>query len=357
MTGANLTHLLLRGTLAALLLPFTTAASCDGGYRDTWGECPEGETCSAATPRGLHFRGPLLGEGFFDVGDVKTLALGGTEEVRVEIADDDGARAPFLTPFDVDVDAPIATVEVAAGDAFTLRAEAAGDANVRLVDPATGELFDRIRIATLPIARISTQPSVSVALDAAFSQVTPRALYAPGATGYLRLAAANALSLVDTSARITGAGVTQTGWDRFVVGDLAAGAHVLEVAAGGGALVDVPFEVALPDHIVGRRDSVIRGQPTLVCFVAHRGADAVHAAFDEYTSAQGTIERAGYDGCVNFTADVLGPVTVHVRAGGLEADFVMTSVAAATGRTAPEGTAPAIGDTAGERAALTSDAR
>ena len=351
MTRAKLTNLLLRGALAALVLPFTTAASCDGGYRDTVGECPEGETCSAATPQGLHFRGAVFGEGFFDVGNVKTMALGGTQEVHVEIADDQGGRAPFLLPFEVDIDGPSAAVEAAADDAFTLRATATGDANVRLVDPATGELFDRIRVAALPIESISTQMSVSVAVDTAFAHAGPSTRYAPGATGYVRLAAANDLSLVDTSARITGEGVTQTRWDRFVVGDLPVGPHTLAVAAGGGAPVAVPFEVTLPDHIVGSTGNVIQGEPTLVCFVAHRGDEAVHAAFEEYTSAQGTIERTSYDGCVNLTADILGPVTVHVRASGLEADIVMTSVAKASARTAPGGIEPSIGDTAGERAA------
>jgi hypothetical protein len=337
---------LCRAALAVSLLPFTMAASCDGGDREHLGRCPDGETCSPATPDGLHFRGALLGENLFDSGFVKTTAVGGTQEVHVQISDENGELVPFVMPYHATIDDPSLAIDTSAADAFTLRGKAAGEAYVRLVD-ATGALFDRLRVVALPIASVAPEMSFAVSVD---SHGIESLLYAPGSTALLGLRDANQHMLVDTSAQITGTGVTQTGWDRFVVGDLPLGVHTVSVAAGHGAPITVPFEVVQPDHIAMTWTSgtVTKDEPNFVCFVARRGQRPVHTAF-EYASNDATIELTQFAGCVDATPHVLGPVIVNVRAAGLSADIEFTSVAT---RVAPPILPPSIGETAGERAAL-----
>src|SRR5438132_1112065 len=53
-----------------LLAPLLLAACNTAGERAETGECPVGETCSPATPRGLHFIGNTLAVAL--VGDVQT---------------------------------------------------------------------------------------------------------------------------------------------------------------------------------------------------------------------------------------------------------------------------------------------
>ncbi|CAN5895150.1 hypothetical protein BH11MYX2_BH11MYX2_23090 [soil metagenome] len=347
-------QLVLRGALVAALLPFTTAASCDGGYRADSGDCPDGEVCSPETPTGLHFRGVIIGEGFFDAGNVKTTALGGTQDVQVETETDDGERAPFLLPHDVDADNANFTVEAASGDSFTLRSHAEGDAQIRVVDPSTGELFDRVRAAALPLASITTQMTLNVAIETGFNNHTLNKLYAPGATGYIRMASADDTSLVDTSSQISGARITQAGWDTFVVGDLAVGPHTLSVTAGASSTFTVPFEVAIPDQITGGPSSLTQGKTTLACFVARKGSVPIHARFDAITSSEASIQPSAYDGCVNVVASTVGAVNIHVISSGLTADFVLTSHAPASARTQVEDEAPLIG-TPGDRASMASE--
>ncbi|HEY4175528.1 MAG TPA: hypothetical protein VGM90_01790 [Kofleriaceae bacterium] len=342
-------QLVLRGALVAAMLPFTTAASCDGGDRADTGNCPDGEVCSAATPDGLHFQGGVIGEGFFDVGNVKVTALGGTQEVTIETENDAGDRAPFLLAHDLEVDSANIAIRSSNDNVFTMRGNAVGDAHVRVVDPQTGELFDRLFSSVAPIDHIETQMAVSIAFTTSFEQTGTNILYAPGATGYIRLVSANNGSLVDTSSHITGAAITQTGWDRFVVGNLPVGPHTLAVSAGAGTTASLPFEVAIPNTITGGPSALTQGVSTLACFIARRDTTPVHTHFDAITSSQATLEPSPYDGCVTVTAPAVGNVTIHVAAGALVADFVLPSRASSSARAA-EPRAVATG-TAGERAA------
>ncbi|HEY4057413.1 MAG TPA: hypothetical protein VGM39_12435 [Kofleriaceae bacterium] len=341
-------QLVLRGALFAAMLPFTTAASCDSGDRAETGDCPSGETCSDETPNGLHFRGPVIAEGFFDGGEVKRTAIGGTQDVQIVTETDDGTQSPFLLPHAIRTNNGKTKITSASANAFTLRAAASGTTMVSVVDPSTGDLFDRIEVMSSSIAVAETLPTLNTVLGGADSS-SPYDLYAPGATGYIRLSDTNDISLVDTSARISGAGITQTNWDQFTVGDLPVGPHTLTVTAGVDTVASVVFEVASPDSIRSSSSSTLsRGEASFACFSARRGIVPVHAHFDSISSNAATVEPSQYEGCVNITATQVGTITVHVSAAGLARDFELQSNESSA-RVATTDTA-ASEATAGERA-------
>jgi hypothetical protein len=127
------------------------------GDRAATGECPAGETCSEATPVGLTF----IGRAFFDQGETPRLGPiveGGTLAVGLVGLVPEGASDAVAHEARVD-DASILSVERGTGtfgptdeegvpffpvdDHVVVTGARVGTASVRVVDPATGELYDR----------------------------------------------------------------------------------------------------------------------------------------------------------------------------------------------------------------------
>lgn len=145
--------------LIAVMLACTVEAP---GERASTGTCPPGETCSEATPHGLTF----VGTGFFDDEFLRLgpMIVGGRFDVGIrnpsgdplpafgfEIADGSILTASRGTgvfgPKD-DAGAPTHPV-----DAYlTLEAHAPGTTMLRVVDPATGDLLDRIEMKVFEIS-------------------------------------------------------------------------------------------------------------------------------------------------------------------------------------------------------------
>lgn len=346
-------------TLIQLAVPtsiffFTSASSCDAGDRALTGACPEDEVCDPATEDGLHFRGARFAESLFDFGDLKTLAVGGTQQVRIFEVDDRGRHVPLALAFDAEISDGVAVVEAQHDSAIVLRgdAEAAGFLRIQAAD--SGALFDRTTIAARAIGEIRLEPTFDVAFDARDSF-----LYAPGAPGVVRLAATpDGGRLVDESATISGPGITQHAWDAFSIGDLAPGTHALEVRAGDRGATTVTFEVGHADslHRTIGSDSVLREGRGWVCFAARAGDRGVHVAW-RFETDNATGEQIGLNGCVNLEHTGGDTVTVRAFADGLTTSVTMNvvekrqvprleDVAARTLRPF------AARDTAGDRAAL-----
>ena len=135
------------GVLFALCL----ACTVEEGERSSTGACPEGETCSDATPTGLTFYGPPPSDDA--TAFLPRLAMGGSQNISFAVAD--GGEIPDAA---VDTDAPwFLEVEPAdeERDAYAiwtgerdvrLTGLAEGDAYLRVTHPDTGELYDRVRI-------------------------------------------------------------------------------------------------------------------------------------------------------------------------------------------------------------------
>lgn len=335
---------------------FTSASSCDAGDRALSGACPEGEVCDPATDDGLHFRGAVFSEGLFELGDVKTLAVGGTQQVRLFDVDGAGHHVPLALPFEAAVANGAAVVEVRHDSAIVLRGVAPAEGFLRITSPDSGELYDRTMIAARTIAEIRLLPAFTVT----FADDADGRLYAPGARGLIRLSDDTG-SLVDESSAITGPGITQRAWDAFEVGDLAPGNHALEVRAGDRDPASLAFEVGHADslHLVLGSTTVLRDGTGFVCFGARAGGRGIHVAW-RFEADHATVEASRLSGCVNLEhTGGDDDVVVRAFADGLATSLVMPiedssakqgprleNVAA--GRRLPL----AIGDTAGDRAAL-----
>lgn len=126
------------------------------GERATTGECPEGEVCSDATPAGITF----VGNAFYDESMLQLgpVLVNGTFDVGLKSADgqplpdyafsiEDGAVLAADNGLGVfgpttDEGEPLYVVD----DHLTLTGMGSGETYLRITDPATGELFDRILI-------------------------------------------------------------------------------------------------------------------------------------------------------------------------------------------------------------------
>lgn len=166
----------LRGLVhAAAIAPVAlfSLACLVGGERAEGAECPTGETCSAATPSGLTFV-PLW---TFDVdardGDLLALdpiATGGHAEVGLlGLAGEEGvlAHGPRVE------DGTFVSIHRAEGefggrygatqldvdDHVVLTGVAAGTTSLRIVDPETEELYDRVALRVADLHDVAIVPA------------------------------------------------------------------------------------------------------------------------------------------------------------------------------------------------------
>ena len=155
-----------RSVLSALTIALIACMSEVDGERASSGECPEDEVCSEATNQGLRF----VGNAFWDDDEELLLGpvlVGGTFEIGLKTVDGEP-----LPDFDIEVDdGRIFSVERGAGvfgpttrsgralhpvdGHMVLSGIGPGSTLIRIVDPDTGELFDRLRVEAYEIEDIS----------------------------------------------------------------------------------------------------------------------------------------------------------------------------------------------------------
>ena len=154
MTDPRRFHRFLRLASAGLVL-FAICAACtySEGERAETGACPEGETCSDATPSGLAFYGARPGEDDGAADWIRAVAMGGTQRLSIAAADgaalgvvDVQSSAPWFLTIAPDAEPAVGEVGV------ELSGLAEGDAYVRVLD-ANGDLYDRV---SMRVARVAT---------------------------------------------------------------------------------------------------------------------------------------------------------------------------------------------------------
>ncbi len=322
----------LRLGFAAAIFAIGTAEDCgEGGDVNSYG-CPTGDACSSKEPDGLDFQSAGIGEQLLAQDQVAAMAVGGTQTILL-LNGSDGS--PLEIPATVTMGDDEITIASRHGNVLVLRAGSETDSSeLRVIDPATGELFDQISIAEAPIAMASLTKSVNETL-ADLDDGTPM-LLSPGGIGVVGLQAADSTPLIDDSMTITGAGLAHPSWDHFVVGDLAPGSYQL-VATTTGHDFTLGFDVAAgadrvalsaPGSVLDGSDAEA-GAPNFACFSAFVGARYLHAGWT-YAADNATIARSGFEGCVWFTPLVAGPVVVRATAGGLTVDLDTTAAAPTT---------------------------
>ncbi len=348
MSSTNHPRLATAG-LAALIAVFSPAASCDGGDRNQLGACPDQETCSPSTDDGLHFIGPRIGEGVLDSGEVKVLAVGGTQTIRLEQSLD-GVRTPFDLAYDAAIDGTAATITSRRENTLVLRGGAPSDDYLRITDPADGTLYDRIRIESQPITQMTLGPTFVDALAGTRDATTM--LFAPGSSAYVRLHAAPGYAVVDESMQISGSGVTQTRWDQVRLPNLAPGLHPITVVAGGQTRQIEITVVAGPDRLEKSwgPDKLEVGAKNVICYGSFLGTRYVHVPWS-FSADNADVAPSYLEGCVQVTAHTVGTVVIHVRGAGLAIDHPVASVRAVRSKPAAMPDPSADLATAGERAA------
>lgn len=121
--------------------------------------CPDGETCSDKTPYGLHFKGSLVETGGDLAGASQYFATPIKGTLRIEVV-----GLPASQAFVVDDGGSTVLHATAVGTTITVTSMAEGDATLRIVDPETNELFDRIRVFSSRVSRVEMRPYVDESL-------------------------------------------------------------------------------------------------------------------------------------------------------------------------------------------------
>lgn len=156
---------------ASLSSPGERAENCPDDLwveeQSCWPTCPEGEVCSGRTPEGLYFATlAWTDDDGTPLDGVKATAQGGVQTVRVLTGRGLGSQ-PFDLPFEaVSSDATILTVLATAGPDVAIAGVAPGSAYLRIVEPVTGKLYDRILVGV-------TQPSCAWLAPCPFSALWP----------------------------------------------------------------------------------------------------------------------------------------------------------------------------------------
>ncbi|HJL20458.1 MAG TPA: hypothetical protein RMH99_32625 [Sandaracinaceae bacterium LLY-WYZ-13_1] len=155
----------------ALLLALCLACTVSEGERAATGACPEGEVCSDDTPSGLSFYGPLPGDDPAGTGFLRRIAMGGTSSLAFSSGsfglseEEDPAESGRLgewavestAPWFVEIDGeaePSPHATWTTDESVQLRGLAEGETTLRVYEPGSGALYDRITLGVERIRRV-----------------------------------------------------------------------------------------------------------------------------------------------------------------------------------------------------------
>jgi hypothetical protein len=304
-------------SLSAALLG---GACATPGERARSGECPPEEECSDKTPEGLFFAGAALG----GLGEsLERIAVGGTQTVRVRIGATSDTRRAFTEPFDATVGEPLRVTQLEPA-VLELLADDAGSAYLRILDPETGELFDRVAVYAHPIDRVSfwlrDYGHDEVLLYAGGRVTIGASLY----NDANRRLVDEGLSFVADDA----ASLDRLGWDLVEVIEPALGELEVGIVTSSGAefggLFDVvdtidSIERAQDDGTSTFEDEIAVGELEIVCFDGTLEGVPV-AGLDWNFDIEGPVEISPWlvDRCVALEGLEPGDATLSISAAGLE---------------------------------------
>lgn len=330
--------------------------ACFGGERADTGKCPAGETCSDLTPQGLQFVGREFAGTTNLVGPYAT-AIGGTQDIHIEIEAAVGVYVPLKYDFTADDDGALGVrIDHVDGTVVSVRGMASRTNYLRIMDKDTGLLFDRHELTGAAVDRLQIIPaspeSVPDNLDVAFAAGNIEvgvALFGQVQTSH----GSDEERIVDDSMALDLAGGIPTTWDAIALNSAAAGTYNLGITAGDKptANLDVVVVDAL-DTVQAATHNPGIIQPngsTTVCFDGIANGRYVaqlvwHFTVDGVAPANGVLGN-----CVTFsTLKTSGSVEVLASAMGKQATVTLPVSAA---RVAPMAV-KSVPATAGERAAM-----
>jgi hypothetical protein len=317
--------------LSACTVPGQRAADVDGA-------CPEGETCSDLTPEGLFFSGSTASDSVFGAGLLPT-AVGG-KQTMTALSGEVDERPPFEGDFDAKTaDPSVATVDAVDPPSIVVRGGAKGTSFLRLLEPGTAKLLDRVEIQVEPIDHIKVLPRELV-LD---ESETGALLAGSSVPLVVRLFGAGEKRLADETIELSPASGEAAGkaWDLFEVTAPPSGEASFEIKAGGGSFTATAQVVSaidgitpvFGDEMTPESLPVSLDDDSILCFMARSGATAVAGATWAFKPSEGVkvsdeaaqvLSLSNLPNCVNLHGMTAGKATLEVTAGGLAKTFQLT---------------------------------
>ncbi len=344
----------------------------DCGDNDPGPTCPADENCSDASPNGLYFGGTPTGDiSFWSTGWPHITAVGGRQTIGLYL--DSAAEQPLDLPYVASLSTSALSVADTLPAAVVVQGDSEGGAKLRIAEPDTDLLYDRIDVSAAPIERMFLLPAGEYqTYDFDFVNPEFGARFAVWTGGQARLTVAMVNADDD---RVVNEGMTidpapgiSADPEGFVntvrIAPVADGSVNIAVRAGDAPVVHMAVIATsraasiepLNDSITLRVDAGGR-----LCFRARTSAGAYLMGADwSYTSsARLTLVETDDDvlsHCVRVNGTETGSATLTARAAGASVDLDVTIIDANRSRAAAP-RAPAIepalaGDRADNAAAL-----
>ncbi len=217
------------------------------------------------------------------------------------------------------------------GDDLTLVGGSAGSADVEIIDPATGQVFDGNTLLAVDLATISFVPArtewTSTA-TVAFANGSSGAVIA--LSGTLAGNADLTTRVVDDTMMVAAGAIPRSAWDTLDLTGLAAGDYPVTVTSAGRPFALDVAVADTPDGVTGDDASVTFGATDGVCFTAIANGRGV-VGYDWSFASNGTPLPAFDDPFPNCAstaslgpAGTVQPVTATVRGVTATANVTIT---------------------------------
>jgi hypothetical protein len=338
--------------IAPILLALSAGCTTEG-FRADGGGCPLDEVCSDETPYGLRFAGTrFAGDWLFADPGVKMIAEGGSQ--TVEVRENDIGETPLSRPFSASMDGSGWSVLATEPPEVQIAAAAEGVGYLRIADPDTDELYDKVDVQSRRVERAelwSNQREV-VSDDAGWLMHVGEDRQV-----YVDLRSPGDDRLADESLVIEGDGA-QVAWDVFSIDRAEPGSVTLEAVTGGGDRFELVVEfVDAIDGIAvdGEPETELEaGSSTFYCFRAAAGAATVYGMEWSF-QASGVVTLADdptalADNCAWVETDEIGQGSLLAEAGGHVVELGIEVVEPSAARAAPRSPARSFPLTPGLRA-------
>lgn len=324
-------------TLATLM--FLSACSSPGDRAAQGGEgCPPEEKCSAKTPNGLWFAGTSFFDASGDFGP-KTTAVFGTQ--TIEVLASSSLFDTFSEDFTTESSAPL-LVSSTSPPNVVVSADGEGSGYLRIIDPSTQELFDRISITSATPQSVRIVPTDAIKYDPdAIEGVNWSFLTGTSVELGIMLLDLGNNRLVDEglTVNITGDatdGGNSSSWDKHTLSALGVGFAEINVHSmdgnslpAGMPVVDTIDDVALvASTLEGSTSlSIVTGKERVYCFRGLSGNRAV-AGLSWTISTSGSITAKPEEGpCFRVKAGATGTGSFTGTTTGFKKSFSVTVTA------------------------------
>lgn len=306
---------------------------CPDGVDAGPGTCPEGEICSPDTPYGLYFGGAPLGDDWWSaVGPPEVTAVGGTQTIAVF---SNSNADPLTLPFDAAAGDDALEVTAAPPVAIVGAESATTGTYLRILEPGTDLLYDRIRLRADAVASMALVPAGSFAMTDYDLNEEPEvgmALLAGGVSEVtVALESAFGERLVDEEMTVEmppGYARDAERWDVIVAEPEAAGEDTIVVTAGTAAptsmalrVVEAVDEIRWVRSMISYRepDSAVIGQQFNFCFRGMNQGDMVLGLSWSFgcSAKIEVVPMDDYPSCVSVMGLSEGTASLVVTAGGL----------------------------------------